>query len=87
MENINQKDSLGRRQGKWISYKSPTFKDEISEISNYLNGKFHGEYINFYGNNYICHKKHLFNNQEMNYCVTFNYGGTIYLETFYHQIF
>jgi antitoxin component YwqK of YwqJK toxin-antitoxin module len=86
MGDINQIDSLGRRQGLWIEYYNKR-SNRISVIKNFLNGKLHGEYISFYGNGVIFFKVNCLNGFKVDYQPSYKENNNFDDDMFFQEIF
>jgi antitoxin component YwqK of YwqJK toxin-antitoxin module len=57
MENLNQTDELGRKQGKWIYYYQ---NKDVNYIAHYLDGKLNGEFFAYRTNGNLFYKTNYF---------------------------
>ena len=84
MGDINQIDSLGRRQGLWVWCDA---NGNVEEKINYLNGLFHGDFVYFYKNGNIGDKCNYFMDNLIDYSQDFRKNGSLRKDIFYHIIF
>jgi antitoxin component YwqK of YwqJK toxin-antitoxin module len=85
MENINQVDGLGRKQGLWIAYWE---NGNIFYETNYLDDQFHGLDFNYSKNGNLWYKSIFFEGQKIAYNLYFMFNSGVFnFDEFYFKIF